>query len=200
MASNPAGPEPRNGDALIVVDVQNDFLPGGSLAVPHGDEVIPVFNRYIETFEALGLPIFATRDWHPPNHCSFKQQGGPWDPHCVAGTHGAEFGPGLRLPMSTHVISKATIPEKDAYSGFEGTDLDAQLKALGVTRVFVGGLATDYCVLNTVRDALENEYEVYLLVDSMRAIDAHPGDGERAEEAMTLLGATPTSATQVVAH
>lgn len=198
MASKYAGPEPRNGDALIVVDVQNDFLPGGSLSVPRGDQVIPVLNRYIETFSARELPIFATRDWHPPNHCSFKQQGGPWEPHCVAGTHGAEFAPALKLPLQAHVVSKATVAEKDAYSGFDGTDLDTQLRALGVKRVFVGGLATDYCVLNTVRDALARDYQVYLLVDGMRAIDAHPGDGRRAEEEMAHLGATPTSAAQVV--
>src|SRR5688500_7820901 len=105
------------GDALILVDVQNDFLPGGSLAVPNGDEIIPILNRYLTLFHARGLPIFATRDWHPPDHCSFAQQGGPWPPHCVAGTPGAAFPRSLELSPGTHIISKATNREKDAYSG-----------------------------------------------------------------------------------
>src|SRR3990172_9324815 len=117
------------GDALIVVDVQIDFLPGGSLAVPAGDEVVPVLNRYLGAFHAKSLPIFATRDWHPVNHCSFKAGGGPWPPHCVAGTAGAAFAPGLKLPPETTTISKATPPDKDAYSGFEGTDLEARVRA-----------------------------------------------------------------------
>ena len=196
-ANESIGPTPRPGDALIVVDVQNDFLPGGSLAVPRGDDVVPVLNRYLETFGARGLPIFATRDWHPANHCSFQQQGGPWPPHCVAGSQGAEFAAALKLTPQTKVVSKATTPELDAYSGFEGTDLDAQLKAKHVKRVFVGGLATDYCVLNTVRDALAREYQVYLLIDGIRAID--PEDGRHAEEEMARLGATPTAVAQVVA-
>jgi nicotinamidase/pyrazinamidase len=128
----------QTGDALLVVDVQNDFLPGGSLAVPGGDEVIPVLNHYLATFEAHGLPTFATRDWHPSDHCSFQAQGGPWPVHCVAGTQGADFAPGLQLPSSTSVISKATSSERDACSGFEGTDLDSQLRqyaALEQTRL-----------------------------------------------------------------
>lgn len=181
------------GDALIVVDVQNDFLPGGSLAVARGDEVVPVLNQYAERFAARGLPVFATRDWHPENHCSFSARQGPWPPHCVAGTPGAAFAPGLRLPPGTAVISKATTPDADAYSGFEGTDLHARLAALGVRRVFVGGLATDYCVLNTVRDALRHGYETVLLADAIRAVDVTPGDGARAEAEMARLGAHRTT-------
>src|SRR4051812_39250316 len=124
----PSGLEPRPGDALVIVDVQRDFLPGGSLAVPRGDEVIPVLNHWIDLFEARGLPIFATRDWHPPGHHSFREQGGPWPVHCIAGTEGAQFAPGLRLPSSAVVISKATVVDKDAYSGFGGTDLEALLR------------------------------------------------------------------------
>ncbi|OGI46887.1 MAG: nicotinamidase [Candidatus Muproteobacteria bacterium RBG_16_65_34] len=179
------------GDALIVVDAQNDFLPGGSLAVPAGDEVVPVLNRYLGAFHAKGLPIFATRDWHPVNHCSFKAQGGPWPPHCVAGTAGAAFAPGLKLPPETTTISKATPPDKDAYSGFEGTDLEARLRAQGVRRLFIGGLATDYCVLNTVKDALNNGYEVHLLTDAIRAVNVQPDDGRKAESQMQRLGARP---------
>jgi len=183
--------QPQPGDALLIVDVQNDFLPGGSLAVLHGDKVVPALNRYIGTFEAQGLPVYATRDWHPERHCSFRAQGGPWPPHCIAHTRGAEFAPALRLPPAATVISKATSADRDAYSGFEGTDLDQRLRATGVRRLFVGGLATDYCVLNTVRDALQLGYEVLLLTDAIRAVDVQPGDGQRAEDEMTRLGAQP---------
>jgi len=186
-------------DALVVVDVQNDFLPGGSLAVPEGDRVVPVLNRYIETFAARALPIYATRDWHPGNHCSFKAQGGPWPPHCVAGSTGAAFAPGLKLPAQITIISKATAADQDAYSGFEGTDLDARLKALGVRRVFVGGLATDYCVLNTVRDARRHGYDLCLLTDAIRAVNVKPDDGQRAEEEMRRLGAKPVTLTAIAA-
>jgi nicotinamidase/pyrazinamidase len=187
------------GDALIVVDVQKDFLPGGSLAVPHGDEIVPVLNRYIERFQSLGLPIVATRDWHPEHHMSFKHRGGPWPPHCVAGSTGAQFAPKLALPLDAIVISKAIEQERDAYSGFEGTDLAVRLRAAGVRRVFVAGLATDYCVLNTVRDALRNGFETVLLVDAVRAVDVRPGDGERAIAEMTAAGAQPVDLHQIAA-
>ena len=118
---------PRQGDALLIVDVQNDFLPGGSLAVPQGDDVVPVLNRYCAAFRTRHLPIFASRDWHPSNHCSFTKQGGPWPPHCVAETEGAQFASGLDLSEAV-IISKATEPGSDAYSAFENTDLDARLK------------------------------------------------------------------------
>ncbi|MBX6421634.1 MAG: nicotinamidase [Nevskia sp.] len=180
---------PRPGDALLIVDVQNDFLPGGALAVPHGDQVVPSLNRYIARFRAAQLPVFATRDWHPPDHCSFRAQGGPWPAHCVAGTAGARFAAALELPASAQIVSKAQRPERDAYSGFEGTDLDARLRAAGVRRVFVGGLATEYCVLNTAKDALRHGYAVVLLLDAVRAIDAQPGAGARALEELRRLGA-----------
>ena len=183
--------ELQNGDALIVVDVQNDFLPGGSLAVPHGDEVVTGLNRYLAAFAARELPVYATRDWHPPDHCSFRARGGPWPPHCVAETRGAQFAGNLQFPTGTGVISKATTPDKDAYSGFEGTDLDARLRAQKIKRLFVGGLATDYCVLNTVRDARRLGYEVRLLTDAIRAVNVKPDDGRRAEEEMQRLGAQP---------
>jgi nicotinamidase/pyrazinamidase len=181
--------EPQNGDALIVVDVQNDFLPGGSLAVPDGDAVVPVLNRYLAVFAARGLPVYATRDWHPPNHCSFKAQGGPWPPHCIAETHGAQFAAGLKFPSGTLIISKASKPDKDAYSGFEETDLDRLLHVQNVKRVFIGGLAADYCVLNTVRDACRLDYDVYLLSDAIRAVDVKSDNGRKAEAEMQHLGA-----------
>jgi len=181
----------QTGDALIAVDVQNDFLPGGSLAVPAGDAVVPAINRYVAAFAARALPVFATRDWHPPNHCSFKAQGGIWPPHCVAATRGAEFASGLALPPAAVIISKAATVEADAYSGFGGTDLAARLRAGGVTRLFIGGLATDYCVLNTVKDALAEGFEVLLLADAIRAVEVKAGDGARAQGEMQRLGARP---------
>ena len=182
--------ELQDGDALIIVDVQNDFLPGGALAVAHGDEVVPVLNHYIDLFLTKGMPIIATRDWHPVNHCSFHAQGGPWPPHCIANTPGAAFAAGLKLPAEAIIIiSKAVALEKDAYSGFEGTELEAALRSHGVRRLFVGGLATDYCVLNTVNDALENRYQVYVLSDAIRAVNLNPDDGTKAQRAMTDKGA-----------
>lgn len=186
-------------DALILVDVQLDFLPGGSLAVSHGDEVVPALNRYIAVFRRLTLPVVATRDWHPPDHCSFQAQGGPWPPHCVAGSEGARFAPLLDLPCEGYIVSKATTRDRDAYSGFEGTDLDEWLKDAGVSRIFVGGLATDYCVLNTVRDALRIGYATFLLADAVRAVDAQAGDGERAIAEMRRLGAVAIEFGQIAA-
>jgi nicotinamidase/pyrazinamidase len=177
------------GNALLVVDVQNDFLPGGSLAVPDGDTVIAPLNRCLAAWRARGLPVLATRDWHPPEHCSFRAQGGCWPAHCVVGTAGAEVASGLALPSSTVVVSKGTARDYDAYSGFEGTDLDARLQEKHVRRVFVGGLATEYCVLNTVRDARARGYAVVVLEDAIRAIDVRPGDGQKAKDEMTRLGA-----------
>lgn len=186
-----ASVELQTDDALTIVDVQNDFLPGGSLAVPHGEEVVPALNRYIRIFQEKALPIFATRDWHPSNHCSFKAQGGIWPPHCIQETRGAEFPPDLRLPEDAVIISKAVTPEKDAYSGFEGTDLHDRAQALGLKRLFIGGIATDYCVLNTVKDALSLGYEVYLLADAICAVNVQPDDGEKARDEMIRLGAKP---------
>jgi nicotinamidase/pyrazinamidase len=180
----------KAGDALIVVDVQNDFLPGGSLAVPAGNEIIPVLNRYIALFHAQGLPIFATRDWHPPDHCSFRRQGGPWPPHCIAGTAGAAFPTSLQLTSGTHIISKAAMPDKDAYSGFDDTQLDALLRSVAALRVFIGGVAAEYCVLNTVKDALRYGYVTFVLEDAVRAIDTDLNHG-RADAQMRQLGAIP---------
>lgn len=179
----------KQGDALIIVDVQNDFLPGGSLAVPEGDAVVPVLNRYIAAFQSIHLPVYATRDWHPGNHCSFHEQSGPWPPHCVAGTPGAAFSTKLALPPPAKIVSKATAPDKDAYSGFQGTNLDSQLKRDGAQRLLIGGLATDYCVLNTVKDALSLGYTVLLLEDAIRAVNVQPDDGIRAIHEMKRLGA-----------
>lgn len=190
--------DPRH-DALVIVDVQNDFCPGGFLAVPHGDEVIPVLNRCIQAFSAVSAPIVATRDWHPPVTRHFKPHGGVWPPHCVRGTRGAEFHPRLALPPAATVVSKGVDPDEDAYSGFqaltrEGAPLSAWLRERGVRRLFVGGLATDYCVKATVLDALKEGFAVVVLEDAIRAVDLAPGDGARALDAMKAAGTTVTTA------
>ena len=170
----------RDSDALLVVDVQRDFLPGGALAVPDGDEVVPVLAACIEAFARNDCPIFASRDWHPPDHCSFQASGGPWPPHCIADSPGAAIDPALHLPANATIVSKATSADQDAYSAFEGTVLDARLRDLHTERLFIGGLATEICVLSTALDALRLGYEVVLLTDAIRALDQ--ADGERAVE------------------
>lgn len=175
--------------ALIIVDVQNDFCLGGSLAIPAGEEIIPVLNQYIPRFVTKGAAFFATRDWHPMRHISFKERGGPWAPHCVQGTKGADFHRDLKLPFGVEIISKGFLAEKDAYSGFEGTELKVRLSYKGIRKVFVGGLATDYCVKNTVLDSLKHGFETYLLVDAVRGVNLKPEDSREAISEMTLAGA-----------
>ncbi len=181
-------------DALLLVDIQNDFTPGGALAVPEGDRIVPIANWYARLFERRGLPVFASRDWHPPKTTHFQEWGGLWPPHCVQGTRGAEFQPQLSLPADTVVVSKGMDPEQDAYSAFQaetagGTPLPEELRRRGVQRVFIGGLATDYCVLNTTLDALKQGFQVFLLEDAMKGIDLNAGDVHRALEQMEEHGA-----------
>lgn len=188
--------------ALIVVDVQNDFCPGGALAVPQGDKVIPPLNSLAERFAAEGLPVVATRDWHPEDHESFEAQGGPWPPHCVQGTEGAGFHPELDLPEGTVEIRKGTDPDAEAYSGFlgqagDGRGLAEVLRDEGVERVFVGGLATDYCVKETTLDALDEGLEAFLLLDATRGVDVEEGDVEAAVDEMVEAGATALRAVDV---
>lgn len=178
-------------DALVVIDIQNDFLPGGSLAVPEGNQVIAVLNGYIDGFIKRQLPVLATRDWHPAKHCSFTQQGGPWPAHCIAGSKGAEFASALHLPASVYIFSKATEAEQDSYSDFANPAFKQQLADMAVRRLFIGGLATDYCVLNTVRDALNFHYKVLLLTDAIRAVNVRQKDGENAINEMIQKGAIP---------
>jgi nicotinamidase/pyrazinamidase len=180
---------PAAGDALLVVDVQKDFLPGGALAVAQGDEVVAPLNAAIRAFERAGRPIYASRDWHPANHCSFRARGGPWPVHCVAGTRGAEFADALALPPSAVVISKADTVDVDAYSAFGGNDLAERLRRQGVRRVVIGGLTTDYCVVNSVLDARAAGFEVVVLADAIRAVNVQSGDGARALDAMRKAGA-----------
>ncbi len=175
-------------DALIIADIQNDFLPGGALPVKEGDLIIPALNDYAALFHKARATIVTSRDWHPPDHMSFKTQGGIWPPHCIQGTKGAEFSTLLKVPEGTLLISKAADPAKEAYSAFDGTDLAKKLRALNVTRVFVGGLATDYCVVNSALDARRFGFEVVVLLDATKGIDVVPGDVDKALDMMRTAG------------
>jgi nicotinamidase/pyrazinamidase len=177
-----------NKQALIVVDVQNDFCPGGTLAVPHGDEVVAPLNELIDEFLERGDPVYKSRDWHPPTTKHFQAYGGTWPVHCVQNTEGAEFHPAMRDDPRIKVISKG-LGDTDCYSAFDETDLGSELNKEGVEELVVGGLATDYCVKNTVLDALKRGYKVKAVEDAMRPVELQPGDGERAIEEMRAAGA-----------
>lgn len=176
-------------DALIVVDVQNDFCPGGALPVKDGDLVVPVLNRLIPLFRTV---VF-TRDWHPLNHLSFSDaptyQDKSWPRHCVQNSAGAAFHPGLQVPPDALVVSKGSDPEQEAYSGFQGTNLSRSLRERGVARVFVGGLATDYCVKATVLDALREGFQAVVIRDAVRGVDLPPGSADQALAEMEKEGA-----------
>jgi nicotinamidase/pyrazinamidase len=178
--------EPKQ--ALIVVDVQNDFCPGGALAVEKGDEVVEPLNQLIDEFLKRGAPVYKSRDWHPVTTKHFAKYGGTWPVHCVQNTHGAEFHPALRDDPRIVVISKG-LGDTDCYSAFDETDLAAQLQQQGIEEVLVGGLATDYCVKNTVLDALKHGYKVKAVKNAMRAVNLQADDGERALEEMRSAGA-----------
>jgi nicotinamidase/pyrazinamidase len=180
---------PRAGDALLVIDMQRDYLPGGSRAVPDAARVVAPLNAWIERFATRGLPIIATRDWHPADHCSFESQGGRWPAHCVAGTAGAAFAPALRLPPQLVVVSKGSAADQQAPSAFSDTQLQGRLRAAGVGRLFVGGVATEHCVLRSVLEARSLGFDVVVLVDAIAAIDAKPGDVELALASMRDAGA-----------
>ena len=187
--------------ALLLVDVQNDFCPGGALAVPEGDRVVPVLNEYVQRFERGGDPVFASRDWHPQVTKHFKDEGGPWPPHCVANTQGAAFHPRLNLPVKASVVTKGTDPTDHGYSAFEAAD--AQGRSLGevfqaskISALYVGGLATEYCVRASVLDGLKQGLDVVVLLDAVRGIDVQDGDVARALDEMIRAGArTATLAT-----
>ena len=172
------------GTALIVVDVQKDFCSGGNLPVPDGDAVVPVLNEYIRIFEKAEAPVFATRDWHPLNHVSFKAQCGPWPLHCVQESAGAEFLEDLRLPEDVVIVSKGMGQDSMGYSGFDGSSLEAELRLRGVRTLFVGGLAMDYCVKATVLEALSRGFGVVLLVDAVKGVDSE-GSRLAIEEAVS---------------
>ncbi len=179
---------------LLIVDLQNDFCPKGKLVVPEGDKIVPVLNKYIKIFSQKKLPIFSSRDWHPKETKHFKDFGGIWPKHCVQNTKGAQFHPKLKLPKEVIIISKGTDPQTDAYSVFQGFDSNGQeflnlLKILGVEELYVGGLATDYCVKSTVLDALKNGFKVRLLIDAIKGVDLKEGDSEDAIREMIDSGA-----------
>ena len=174
--------------ALIVVDVQNDFCPGGTLAVPHGDEVVAPLNKLIDEFLDRGDPVYKSRDWHPRTTKHFAAYGGTWPVHCVQNTRGAQFHPALRDDPRIKVISKGE-GDADGYSAFDDTDLGSQLRKAGIQELVVGGLATDYCVKNTVLDAVDRGFKVKAVKDAMRPVELQPGDGERAIEEMRAAGA-----------
>jgi nicotinamidase/pyrazinamidase len=178
-----------NSDALLITDIQKDFLPGGALPVAGGNEIIPVLNEYARRFEDSGAFVFASRDWHPPNHMSFKEQGGPWPSHCVQNTDGAQFSPDLKLPQDILVVSKAIDPKRESYSVFEGTNFEKELRTRGVKQLFVGGLATDYCVVNTVLDAVKFGFDAVVIMDATLGINVQPHDVDEAVAAMQEAGA-----------
>lgn len=175
--------------ALVVVDVQNDFCPGGSLAVAEGNEVVPPLNKLMKEFLDRGEPVYKTRDWHPEKTKHFAIYGGTWPIHCVQNTRGAEFHPDLLDDPRITVISKGFDDRADGYSGFDGTQLAQLLRDEGVNEVWVGGLATDYCVKQTVIDGVHNGFKVRALADAMRPVNVNPGDGKKAIEEMKAAGA-----------
>src|SRR5215469_11483551 len=185
--------------ALILVDIQNDFCPGGALAVPDGDQIVEVVNRLAPSFNFVA----ATRDWHPPNHISFKEQGGVWPPHCVQGSRGAELHPDLNRSAIDLIVHKGYAPDRDTFEGLQAVDengygLDRILKQKGVDSIYVAGLATDYCVKATVLDALKKGFHVFAVIDAMRAVNLEPGDDARALEEMSAAGAHLVTSQEVL--
>lgn len=187
-----------NNKALVVVDVQTDFCPGGALAVDAGDRVVAPINRLIRRFVEASRPVVATRDWHPPDHCSFRERGGDWPVHCVARTPGAAYHADLALPPDALIVDKGTRSDAEAYSAFEGTDLAQRLCALGVREILVCGLATDYCVKATALDGLREGFEVTVVTDAIAGVDLRPRDSARALAAMRAAGARSAPESDVV--
>ncbi|TVR71412.1 MAG: nicotinamidase [Sphaerobacteraceae bacterium] len=189
--------------ALLIVDVQHDFCPGGALPAEDGDAVVPVLNRTIEKFQAAGYPVVASRDWHPEQSAHFQEWGGPWPPHCIQGTTGAEFHKDLELPADVVVITKGDDPEEDeGYSAFEGKTDDGKslaetLHDEDIEEVFVGGLATDYCVRASALDAVKAGFRTHLIVDAVRGVDVNPGDSGHAIEEMKRDGVHITISDQI---
>ena len=188
----------RNNHALIIVDLQNDFCPGGSLPVVDGDAIVPVVNAMAPLFQHVVL----TRDWHPADHCSFSPKptftDGSWPAHCVAGTHGAEFHKDLFLPENAVIVNKADNQDMEAYSGFQGTDLADWLRLRQIEMVYVCGLATDYCVRFTVMDAIRNKFRVRVIEDAVKGINTPDGSVRQAFEAMVKAGAEVVTSSQLL--
>jgi nicotinamidase/pyrazinamidase len=187
--------------ALLIVDVQNDFRPSGALAVPDGDRVVPVLNRLAARASALGIPVYATRDWHPPDTTHFAINGGKWPVHCVACTEGARLHPDLQLPPGALIVSKGTSTKDDGYSAFEGSipgrgSLLADLRARGIDEVVIGGLTTDYCVRLSALDARRHGLRATVVADAIGPVDVTPGDGDRALQEMKAAGTEVISSDQ----
>ena len=183
--------------ALLVVDVQNDFCPGGTLGIHGGHKIIPILNECIKFFEQEHLPIIVTRDWHPKVTKHFEQFGGVWPEHCVEGSPGAMFHPDLELPKEALVMSKGMDPEKDSYSAFHAIDSSGMalanlLKIFGVAEIYIGGLATDYCVKYSALDALKDGLEAFILTDAIAGVNLQPEDSSLAMQEMVNLGAKKT--------
>ena len=177
----------EKGDALLVVDVQRDFCPGGALPIEDGDRVVPVLNRWIRAAVEAGVPVYASRDWHPATHPSFVEQGGIWPPHCLQDSPGAEFHSELALPESTVIVTKGVRFDRDQYSAFHETGLASELRKRGITRLWVGGLARDVCVRATVLDARHNAIETIVIADATLPVTRE--GGERADDEMRTAGA-----------
>jgi nicotinamidase/pyrazinamidase len=175
------------GDALIVVDVQEDFCPGGALPIERGDEVVPILNRWISAAVDARVPVVASRDWHPEHHMSFAESGGEWPVHCVQDSAGARMHHDLKLPASAILVTKGAHLDRDQYSAFDGTELAADLRKRGVTRVWIGGLAEDVCVRATVLDARQEGFETIVIADGTRPVTRE--GGARADEEMRQAGA-----------
>ncbi len=193
----------KRNSALLIIDVQNDFCPGGALAVPEGDRVVPVINRCIEVFSAQRRPVIASRDWHPEKTSHFSQFGGAWPPHCVQGTEGAKFHPAIQLPARAIIVSKGMEHDRDDYSAFNATDptgtgLGQLLDDLEVEHLYVAGLATDYCVRESVLEALRLGFGVTVIGDAVRGVDLSPGDSDRAMDEMVMAGAVVAASEAII--
>lgn len=179
--------------ALLIVDVQNDFSPGGALGVPEGDKIIPPINKYIKIFSQKKIPIFVTRDWHPVKTKHFKDFGGIWSVHCIQNSIGAAFHPKLKLPKDAIFLYKGMDPEKDSYSSFHAEDISGMkflniLKRLGIREIYIGGLATDYCIKYSAKDALKNGFKVNVLIDAIKGVNLKPKDSENAIKEIVKMG------------
>jgi nicotinamidase/pyrazinamidase len=182
-------------EALLIIDFQNDFTSGGALEVPEGDEIAEPVKGLAERFEI----VMATRDWHPPDHASFETQGGPWPVHCVRGTPGAEFHPAMDEVALDEVVDVGREREDEGYSGFEKSELANLLRERGVEKVYVTGLATDYCVRASAIDACREGLDTTVVEDAVRAVNVNPDDGERAIEDMKQAGAKVATSDEVLA-
>jgi nicotinamidase/pyrazinamidase len=182
--------------ALLIIDFQNDFTSGGALEVPGGDEIAEPVKRLAPQFDY----VFATRDWHPPDHASFETEGGPWPVHCVQGTQGAELHPAMREVRVDGIVDVGAERDDEGYSGFENSKLEDLLRGGGVEEVVVVGLATDYCVRASTIDACRLGFETTVVTDAIRAVDVNPGDGDRALEEMQAAGAKLSTSDEFAAR